>query len=288
MRPPTFDPTRISRASTVPEPCNDESRENHPSEYAMPAKTAASTTTMITTRLPIRFSCNIYDFAAPEVTRLARNKSRPQNIDRPIHSLRQRIVAVHRPQQHRPKCHLPEHARHLKRRDIPPKLPRSCPICTISANNLSPRVFLSRITFRTDTDERFACSNARITSGFLAGSPSSAATSCGKMRASALCRFARSHKSLELAHLHVAECDEDVFFAREIIEKRALAHVGGVRDVLDGRLCESLFRENRIAAWKSRSRVSALRRSVDLRLRAECAYDDRVPFATISVMTRTH
>ena len=30
MRPPTFDPTRMSRASTVPEPCSDESRENHP------------------------------------------------------------------------------------------------------------------------------------------------------------------------------------------------------------------------------------------------------------------
>ena len=43
----------------------------------MPAKTAASTTTMITTRLPIRFSCNIYDFAPPEVTHA---KLRAQNF----------------------------------------------------------------------------------------------------------------------------------------------------------------------------------------------------------------
>ena len=30
----------MSRASTVPEPCNDESCENHPSEYATPANIA--------------------------------------------------------------------------------------------------------------------------------------------------------------------------------------------------------------------------------------------------------
>src|ERR1700761_1137399 len=89
MRPPTFDPTRISLASTVPEPCNDESRENQPSEYASPATIAANTTTMITTRLPIRFSYHTYDFASPKVTgpdsrqKITRSQSRPRAAQTP-------------------------------------------------------------------------------------------------------------------------------------------------------------------------------------------------------------
>ena len=64
------------------------------------------------------------------------------------------------------------------------------------------------------------------------------------MRASALCRFARiSTNRSELADLHVAEGNQDVFFAWEIIEERAFADVGCIRDVLDRRFGESLFRE---------------------------------------------
>ena len=156
---------------------------------------------MITIRLPhslllqnLRFR-RARSYVSPKFTSpLARNKSRPQNIDRAIHPFRQRIVAIYRPQQHRPKRHLPKNARHLERRDVPAKLARA-PGRSAQAPpaSLSPRAFLSRITFRTDTRREIRLQQrAHDSRDFLPARSSSAATSFGKMRASALCRSARS------------------------------------------------------------------------------------------------
>jgi NAD(P)H-hydrate repair Nnr-like enzyme with NAD(P)H-hydrate dehydratase domain len=43
--------------------------------------------------------------------------------------------------------------------------------------------------------------------------------------------------------LHLAKGDEDVFFAGEIVEECALAHVGGIGDVLNGRFRKAFFCE---------------------------------------------
>src|SRR5579863_570845 len=48
-------------------------------------------------------------------------------------------------------------------------------------------------------------------------------------------------ESLQLAELHIAERDQNVFFAWEIIEERALADVSRVCNVLDGSFREAFF-----------------------------------------------
>ncbi len=47
----------------------------------------------------------------------------------------------------------------------------------------------------------------------------------------------------QLAKLHFAEGEEDVFLAGEIIEESAFAEVGGVGDVFDGGFGEAFARE---------------------------------------------
>ena len=51
MRPPILEPTRMSRASTVPEPWSAVSRWNQLPAYTAAAAIAATTRTMMTTRL---------------------------------------------------------------------------------------------------------------------------------------------------------------------------------------------------------------------------------------------
>src|ERR1700732_2221903 len=111
MRLPTFDPTRISRASTVPEPCKDESRRNQPAENAKPAPMPSTTSTMTITRLRFiaRFSSQRLRFRPRHSYRLARGHAHPQNFHGSLDALRQGCVTIDRPHEQRPEYGLAKH-----------------------------------------------------------------------------------------------------------------------------------------------------------------------------------
>src|SRR5208282_3614801 len=121
IRPPILEPTRMSRASTVPEPWRPASRWNQPMEYAAAPATPTTTTRI---RMSLRFiKCG----SSPEQgnfhfgwrrRKIAGCQSFPKNFERRFHARLQTAVGVERPDQQSSENGLPKNLGDFERRKV--------------------------------------------------------------------------------------------------------------------------------------------------------------------------
>src|SRR5690349_3905394 len=119
MRPPTFEPTRMSRASTVPEPCSVVSLWNQVAKTAVAA--SAATIRIMKTHV-LRFMASVSTRGCRSIRGShrvsARRQARPQHVECGFDAFVQRGVSVQRPHQQGSEDRLAKHVGDFRRRQV--------------------------------------------------------------------------------------------------------------------------------------------------------------------------